>query len=41
MNVIARLEFELIDYDVAVEHVSHCTTSIPLSKILRWLSENM
>ena len=26
MNVIARLEFELAYYDVAVQRINHCTT---------------
>ena len=28
MNVIAWLEFELADYDVAVQHISHYVTEI-------------
>ena len=32
MNVIAQLEFELEDYDVAVQHISHNTTEQPPKK---------
>ena len=28
-NLIAQLEFALVYYDVAVQHISHYTTGIP------------
>ena len=31
MNVIARLEFELVYFEAAVQHLSHDTTQTPLS----------
>ena len=30
-NVIVELEFELANYDVLVQHFSHCTTKTPLN----------
>ena len=35
VNVIERLEFELAYYDVAVQHISHCTRGIPSQEQMR------
>ena len=37
MNKIAWLEFELTYYDVAVQHVNHYITGIPLQNFLKVL----
>ena len=34
VNTVARLQFELANYGVAVQCVSHCTTRIPLIGIM-------
>ena len=34
MNVLAELEFELIYYDIAVQHISHYIKGTPLIKIM-------
>ena len=39
MNVIARLEFELTYYDVAVQHVSHDIILTPPINIMLQLEE--
>ena len=31
VNIIARLEFELAYFDIAVQHVSYYVTEIPLT----------
>ena len=36
VNEIARLEFELVNYDVVVQHVNHYIIEIPTPLIKNW-----